>query len=306
MDMFARVKAQKAAAPAAAPAQAPAAAPAAPTTAAPAPAINAGPTSPVVAVVGGAPWAKANCPSCKGLGMNKEGRACMICDRTAKKEGRPLSEQYVIEITDEGAIAVARDEHAEAIKAAGFALEWAQADVRVAEAPAAPAAPAPAPAPAPAAKPVVAPKAKVEAAKVAAQTPAPAAEAPAPAAPEAPVAEAPAPVEKKAKGERGRPRVGLSLYLGVVQLKGADRPVVQAGDLLNKIGSEMATDMNAESYWALDPHKRKDRLKERGEQIAESLGRTVVVFPGGTNDFDVVALFNALEPFAETVLERLG
>jgi hypothetical protein len=232
--------------------------------------------------------------------MNKEGRPCMICDKTAKRDKRPLSEQYVVEITDEGAIAVARDEQVEALKAIGAALEWAQSDVKVEAA--APAAPPPAPAAAP--KP---PPAAVAAAKVAAQTPAPAATPPAPVA-EAPAAEAPAEpkADKKAKGERGRPRVGLSLYLGVVQLKGADRPVVMAAELMTKIGAEMATDMNAESYWTLDPHKRKDRLKERGEQIAESLGRTVVVFPGGTNDFDLVALFNALEPFAETVLERLG
>jgi hypothetical protein len=308
MDMFARVKSQKAAqaAPAAAqtPPPPPTAVPVAPPAPAPqaAPAINAGPTTAQPTVSGGAPWAKPNCPGCKGVGINRDGRPCKICDKTAKKDNRPLSEQYVVEITDEGAVAVARDEHAEALKAAGFALEWEQSDVRVEAS--APAAPPPAALP-------VAPKpapAAVAAAKVAAQTPPPAEPPvrPSVAAMEATEPPAEPKADKKAKGERGRPRVGLSLYLGVVQLKGADRPVVSAAELMNKIGAEMATDMGAESYWTLDPHKRKDRLKQRGEQIAESLGRTVVVFPGGTNDFDLVALFNALEPFAETVLERLG
>lgn len=296
VDLFERAKKQKAARAAQTAAQAPApaapkaqAAPAAPQPAAPA--INSGPTAPQASVTGGAPWARPSCPVCKGIGMNKEGRPCMICDKTAAKDGRPSSEAYHVEITDEGAVAVAREDRAEALAAMGAALEWAQSGVKVS-------APAAAPAPAPAAPPP-APKA---APKAAAPAPAPAAPAPSP---EPPAVEAPV-VDRRPKDGRGRPRVGLSLYLGVVQLKGADRPVVMAADLMNKVGAEMATDMMAESYWALDPHKRKDRLKERGEKVAEALGRTIVVFPGGTNDFDLVALFNALEPFAETVLERLG
>lgn len=299
VELFDRAKKQKAARAAQTAAPAPTPAPAAPKAAeAPkpaAPAINSGPTAAQPSVSGGAPWARQSCPVCKGVGMNKDGRPCMICDKTAAKDGRPSSEMYHVEITDSGAVAVAREEHAEKLAELGAALEWAQASVKVEAAAPPPPPPAP-PVPKAAPKPAAPPPA-TKAAPVAQAAPAP--EAPAPAAEEPQVS-------RKGKTAAGRPRVGLSLYLGVVQLKGSDRPLVMAADLMNKVGAEMATDMGAESYWALDPHKRKDRLKERGEQVAESLGRTVVVFPGGTNDFDLVALFNALEPFAETVLERLG
>lgn len=103
----------------------------------------------------------------------------------------------------------------------------------------------------------------------------------------------------------GRPRAGITLCMGAVVLHGPDRPTMMAQTLLDTIGADMATDMGAESYWELDGKKRQDRIKQRGAEIAESLGRTVIVFPGGTNDFDLIALFNSLVPYSELVIEGL-
>lgn len=104
----------------------------------------------------------------------------------------------------------------------------------------------------------------------------------------------------------GRPRAGCILAMGAAPLHGPDRPRMMAQTLLDQLGTEMATDMGAESYFQLDGKKRQDALKTAGAKIAEDLGRTIVIFPGGTNDFDLIALFNALSPHAEWVWERLG
>lgn len=103
----------------------------------------------------------------------------------------------------------------------------------------------------------------------------------------------------------GRPRMSITLCMGATILHGPNRPTMTAQALLQTIGAEMATDMGAESYWELDGRKRQDRLRQRGAEIADSLGRTVVIFPGGCNDFDLIALFNGLVPHAEMVIEGL-
>jgi PD-(D/E)XK nuclease superfamily protein len=96
---------------------------------------------------------------------------------------------------------------------------------------------------------------------------------------------------------------GLILCMGANVLKGPDRPRMMAQDLLAQLGAEMATDMGAGSFWELDPKKRQDVLKQNGAALAQMLGRTVVIFPGGTNDFDLIALHNSLAPFAEWCFE---
>jgi len=308
-------------------------------------------------VENGAPWGDPNCPACKGLGMNTKGNACPICDKTAKKRGVPSSIMYEIEVTDEGYVAKARKEHAEAIGEMDAPNKWTfERD--------APAEPAPkaskfgkakakpdedeepsdddeAQEPAPKKSSAFSRKGKAPAQteeeaqeEEEAEEEAPPAKGKfarrgaAPAEPEEePEAEEPqddsdeaaAPrrgrgrppgsknrstLQREAEGSvGGRPRAGITLVKGASIVHGPDRPSMMAQSLLETLGAEMASDMGTDSFFELDQRKRQDRLKQAGKEIADTLGRTVVIFPAGTMDFDLVALFNALAPHAEWVVE---
>jgi hypothetical protein len=59
----------------------------------------------VVPVQSTAPaWAQSNCPACKGVGFNKKGSPCRICDATSKKLGGRTSLEFVIDTDGEGNI----------------------------------------------------------------------------------------------------------------------------------------------------------------------------------------------------------
>lgn len=330
-DIFARAAAQQtarrggaAAAPAAKPANASAnGAVAAAKRAAQAPAVNSAPAPAVQAVAGGAPWGDPKCPACKGYGINSKGRACPICDRTAPKRGVPPSSMYELALADDGTVtAVALNDAA--VEQLGADTAWAGEVPKAGAAPvaqpkAAPVAaptpeevaevedPAVEPVPAPVAAPVPARRGPGRPRKDG--TPAQPRAAQGASAPAAPVA-APAPAAQpvaapaEASGRSGRPKLGCTVLIGCVQLSGPERPTMLASALLETVGAQLAADMGATSYWTLDPFKRRERLRERGAQIAESLGRTILLV-GSTNDPDVVSLVNGLTPHADMVIEGL-
>jgi hypothetical protein len=101
---------------------------------------------------------------------------------------------------------------------------------------------------------------------------------------------------------RGRKALGISILIGAVQFKGPERPTLMAQELLARLGAELAKDMGAASYWELDAFKRRDRLKQRSAEIAESLGRTVLLVPG-VRDPDVDSLVSSLITHADVVIE---
>lgn len=270
-----------------------------------APPVNGAKPAEKATVLNGAPWARPSCPACKGRGMNSKGLPCSICDKKNKQEGKLTSAAYVVEIGEDGlAVALARDEHTAAIEAAGLPLEWVEE-----AAPAAPAAPAkaepkPEPAKAPAkaqepAKPKPTPKPEPKPA------PAPAAEEPAP---EAQEEEAPAEPEQQAetspRGRKqagpGRPKVGLGILIGAVQLRGPSRPTVLAQEVLARFGAELAKDMGASSYFELDPFKRRERIAQKAAYIAEQLGRSVMLVPN-LSDPDISWMVSALAGLPEGV-----
>ena len=237
------------------------------------------------AVVGGAPWANPECRACKGRGLTSKGKACPICDLTAKKGGRPTSMSYVLELDDEGlGVAVARGDDTEALEAAGYVLEWIEADAQEA-------------APEPADE-TPEPEASVEA--PAEETPeAPAEE------PEAPAEQQPAATSakktrktraKKGESTRGRPTAGLTILVGAVPLRGSitSRTVVTSAEVLARFGAELAVDMGAESYYDLDSFKRRDRLAQKAEYIVGELARMVLVHPGILGNDDAGTLVQAL------------
>jgi hypothetical protein len=237
------------------------------------------------------PWANSKCNACKGKGFNSKGRPCPICDGKAKQNKTAMSSMYEVELTTEPMTATAKDDFEDALTELGAPLFWS-ADGEGMEA-AADAAPDEdeEEAEEEEAEDEPAPKARVGARRGAAA-----------AGPAKNYAEEPDAGPKA----NGRPRAGPWIFMGTAMLRGPTRPMVTAQELMVRYGADLAAEMGAEHFMELDQKKRQDRLKQAGPAICEGLGRTIVVFPGGTNDFDLVALFNALAPHAELVVERLG
>jgi len=261
--------------------------------------VNGAEPEQVETVSGGAPWANPSCRACKGRGLTSKNKACPICDNTAKKGGRPTSMAYVVEVTEDGlGIAVAREEQEEALEAAGLPLSWEEGE----SAPESPAA-----APEPEEAPVVAEEPE---AQEAAPEPAPEPKKPVrrrkPAPKAEPVAEeaqepAPEPAPaRKPKASRGRPSVGLTVMIGAVQLRGTSRPTILAQEALNRFGAELAEDMGSESYWTLDPFKRRERLAQKADYIASQLARHILIVPAMA-DPDTAAMVSALVGLSEGI-----
>lgn len=300
-DIFARARARSQAQLAPAPAAAPQPAPAP----APAQAINGGapPAAPIAPTlpVNPPPWANPACGSCKGTGFNKEGNPCPICDVMARKQKRPTSALYLVKgSAQEGFTATVRPDRIQDAATIGAPSSWTSREV----------VPAAAPAPAP-----VAPSSTAAVEKVQSSCPETAgsspvrAEIPAAVQPITVVDSVPAPAAPDSdtdnpSSKRGRPKAGITILVGCAQFKGPRRDTVTAQELLHRLGGELAKEMGAESYWELDAFKRRDRIKQRSAQIAEQLGKTVLVVPG-VRDPDVDSLISSLLPFAEQVYEGL-
>jgi len=307
-----------------------------------APAINGAAPEPVATVTGGAPWANPECKACKGRGLTSKHKACPICDNTAKRGGRPTSMAYVLEITDENTgLAVARQECVEELEAAGYPLEWDETEAaeapqepaeepqaaEEAEAPAEPEAPEEPEEDPQEAKKAAAAKKKAEAArkrkekaeakkaaaaakKAAEEEAAQAAEEPAA---ETPAAEAPeaAKSTKRAKGKAGRPTVGLTILVGCDYLQGAPggRTVITSAEALARFGAELAEDMGAESYWALDSFKRRERLAQKADYIASSLAKHILIHPMNLSPHDdasaLIMALMGLNEGIEAVITRM-
>jgi len=296
-----------------------------------APPVNGGAPVATETVSGGAPWANPNCKACKGRGLTSRNTACPICDNTAKKAGRPTSMAYILETTDEGqGIAVAREEHVEELEAAGLPLEWDESEA----AQAAPQKPqktakpetAPEPDPEPEAQEQAAPAAsKGRARLAAARTRKPAAkDREAAKAREAELAaqalqdaqdeaesddagdEAPEP-QQPTRG-RGRPSVGLTILIGATYLRGLPkgRTVVTSSEVIARFGAELASDMGADSFWELDPFKRRERLAQQADYIASSLAKHVLVHPGILGNDDEGKLVQALMGLSEGIELVIG
>ncbi len=302
----------------------------APASAPSSPGINGGvamPTAPVP-LPGGyvpPPWANPACTACRGLGFNSKGRPCPICDALAKRSKRPTSSMYLVAGSMlDGFTAVGRSEKTADLFALSAPESWSSRggtspavvqDIKKAAA-------------------LIEERSAKDAEARSAGTPQPsstAADNSATAGSQPVCAEAPAAVQLstaanipimavlKANSEqvkavidgsaepeerkgRGRPKAGVTLLIGCAQMKGPDRPTTTIQELLLKLGAELAKDMGAASYWELDAFKRRDRIRQRAETIAEGLGRTVLLVPG-VRDPDADSLVGALLPFADLVIE---
>jgi hypothetical protein len=298
-----------------------------------APAINGGEPEAVVTVSGGAPWANPNCKACKGRGLTSRNTACPICDNTAKKQKRPTSMAYILETTDEGlGIAVAREEFVEALEAAGLPLEWDESEAVPQEAPQEPqaapepeTAPEPEPEPEPQPEPApAAPKGKERLAAARRRKPAAKDRAlPLDAALAAQAVQDTAEDIRQVKQAQqaqqtrqarqtprgpGRPSVGLTILIGATYLSGLPkgRAVITSSEVLARFGAELASDMGADSFWELDPFKRRDRLAQKADYIASSLAKHVLVHPGILGNDDEGKLVQALMGLSEGIEAVIG
>jgi hypothetical protein len=249
------------------------------------------------------PWANPACTACHGLGFNSKGRPCPICDALAKRSKRPTSSMYLVEGSmQDGFTAVQRPDKVADLFALCAPESWSSragisqlvqpkpAEVSIATKPRETAA-------------VSSPSASVALPIepiAAACIPGPVIAMPAKVQEE--LAALAAPVEAEEKRGRGRPKAGITLLIGCAQIKGPDRPSITVQELLQKLGVELAKDMGVASYWELDAFKRRDRIRQRAEQIAEGLGRTVLLVPG-IRDPDADSLVGALLPHADLVIE---
>ena len=247
--------------------------------------------------------------------------ACPICDLTAKKGKRPTSMAYVVETDDDGmGIAAAREEHVEALEAAGMPLEW----VEDPDAAGAPESASDEPEPEatsessddaeyeevdeePAPEPVKPKPARKE--RKATAKPAPE---PEPAEEDQDEEPAEEPEPKARKSTRGRPTVGLTIMVGATFLRGlpGGRTVITSAEALDRFGAELAEDMGASSYWELDSFKRRERIAQKADYIASQLARHVLVHPMNLSPHDdASALVNALMGLTEgidAVISRVG
>ena len=261
---------------------------------------TAAPAVPTPPVGNPPPWANPSCTACKGTGFNSKGRACPICDALAKRNKRPTSGMYLLEgDAQSGFTATPKSEKVAEFVALGVPeVGWSSkgpgdptlpqnlTKCGIITAP-----PAPTAAQAPSQPPVVEQRAEAPAALPPVEEPTPI--------PEKTESE-PAP----APGKRGRKPAGITVLIGCSQLKGPDRPSLTAQELLARLGAELAKEMGAAPYWELDAFKRRDRLKQRSEPIAESLGNTVLLV-AGVRDPDVDSLVSSLLPHAGLVIEGL-
>lgn len=108
--------------------------------------------------------------------------------------------------------------------------------------------------------------------------------------------------EKTKSTKRGRPRRGFTLLYGVV--KRGKENVLDLDLILHQYGQELAEDLGASGYWALDAFKRRELLAMKAEVIAETFGPAIVVVTNNTPD--ITALAAALEPYAADVFVGLN
>jgi hypothetical protein len=126
----------------------------------------------------------------------------------------------------------------------------------------------------------------------------------APAAPD-PLAE-PEAIEIETKRKPGRPKVGVTLLIGCVQVRHVDpkMKVLHFDRLFEDYSSQLAEKAGMASYYDLDPFRRRDELSKAAEAIVDSLGLcTVQVSSASLGSPDHKAFLSAFRTFAGTVYE---
>lgn len=286
----------------------------------PAPVQTAAPVQAAVAaavaatVAGAVPWANPGCVSCSGLGLNSAGAPCRICDLKAPSLGKKPSKEYAFDVLGDGTMYWKdRQTGADGVSPMhmpGGTPSEVKGESKV-EIPAQEAA-------APVADPGVNTLGGVQAA-----APVSAPETPGTApvtgtvAPAAAVAETPATPEKKKRGRQpgstNKAKVaadGFVLVLGGVVSRGEGDPgsgagVHRIGDVFNRVTSALIQEhiaqgqnKDGDTFYDLDPFRRRDMLIESGKDIAAEFGNDYIVVDRTQLDPDMRALVDGIRPHA--------
>lgn len=262
------------------------------------------------------PWASPDCSACPsnkgiaGVGFNKNGAPCKICDLKSAKAGRKTSAEFVLELDGKGnciwfekanpdnagespAARVAETIKAEvkevtAAQVAAAEIVQKALDAQTPTVPVVPPAteilPLPTEAttpPPPVEKRKRRTKAEMEAER-AGMTP----------------AQQQAAVEAD---ESGTVETGLILAINCAMTKNDGFEVLDLAEVFAHYSADLATTQGAKTFFELDPFKRRDAFAERGAAIAAELGN-VIVFCNATTP-DVKALVDALRPHAKMVIQ---
>lgn len=240
-----------------------------------------------------APWARPTCKGCAGKGLTKQGKPCRVCDTLNKKDGKPTSDQWKLGTDEAGRITWTDAQGAQGATPA--VLEPKVTDKTTAES-------APAQKPAePATGGAMARRTRKP--RAAAVEAPPVEQADVPPIGDEPEAtdqgEAQNATEAQAAGKPGRPKTGFTLLIGALPERCKTTGIVGLDQEFERWGAELAKEMGADSYFALDAYKRRDWMAMRARQIAETFGSKIVTAIGQSPDF--LEFLAAIKPHASYV-----
>lgn len=240
-----------------------------------------------------APWGRPGCKACAGKGLTTKGMPCRVCDTFNRKEGKPTSDAWKLSTTPDGMIVWT--DAAGAQGATPAVLEPKVSDQTTAAH-----APAAAPAAAPATEPKKSRRTRLD---KTAEAPATSTAQAAPAStPEVAPEETPEVEEEVVETEKGKPGrrpQGFTLLINALPERAKTTGVIGLDQEFERWGAELAKDMGAESFFALDAYKRRDWLAMRAKQISETFGSKIVTAVGHSPDF--LEFLSAIKPYASYV-----
>lgn len=217
------------------------------------------------------PWANEGCSACGGLGFNTKGNPCRVCEVKTKVK----TSDYKIESQDDGSVMwFLESDPDQAGVSAG--PTYGREEPKATE--------------------------KTQA-EVVDEKPEPPKEEPVPKAKDTPkeaTVEEPAPVQSEGAGSGS-----FTLYVNCRPTK-TGKGIPKSHDLheiIEDARCQLAEVGNVDSFYELDPFKRRDRIAELAPQVSEHVGKGALVACGvSTGASEIRALLDALKPLARQVI----
>lgn len=257
------------------------------------------------------PWASPDCSACPsnkgiaGVGFNKNGAPCKICDLKSAKAGRKTSAEFTLELDGKGnciwfekanpdnagespAARVAETIKAEVKEVTAAQQVAAETVQKALEAQTQAAATIlPLPQEATQALPPVEKRKRRTKAEMEAER--------------ATMTPAEAKADEASEPDEAGPDTGLILAINCATTKNDGLEVLDLAEVFAHYSADLAATQGTKTFFELDPFKRRDAFMDRGAAIAAELGN-VVVFCNATTP-DVKALVDALRPHAKMVIQ---
>lgn len=253
------------------------------------------------------PWANPECVACSGGGFNAKAKPCPACDRTAQKEGKPTSSDYLLAIDDEGFTTWTSIETSELVGRRLLTVPEISATEKTK----------------PATEAVTARGERKRKSRLKSDEPAPAEVAadlvddvviepefaPPPPVDVKPAAieAAPVKVEPKAKATevpfKTKRGAGFTVVYGAVRR--SQMKLMDLNAMFARYAQELADAAGAESYFHMDRFKRRDLMASMAKEIAQTIPSSSIVTVRA-DDPDIRAFATAIEVFASNVIEGVS